>query len=184
MTKRSFDPRRLDVAPFAEAAGELAGQWPLSALSRLVEMAHPDAVPGAAEHVQWQVRGEARKTAGSGVQTWLHLEANARLELVCQRCLQPVAMPIAAQRSFMFVHGEARAAELDEQSEEDVLALTRDLDLRDLVEDELLLSLPLVPKHEQCDQPLLQAATDAESPVERPHPFAALASLKGPAGRA
>jgi uncharacterized protein len=178
MSKRPFDPLRLDTAAFAEAAGEMAGQWPLTALPRLAEMAHHEGAASAAEPVEWRVRGEKRKTVSLPVQTWLHLDAHARIELLCQRCLQPVAVNVDALRSFLFVEGEAAAAELDAQSEDDVLALSRDLDLRDLVEDELLLSLPLIPKHEVCPQPLLAAPDAAALEPELAHPFAALAALK------
>ena len=184
MSKRSFDPCRLDVAPFAEAAGEMPGQWPLSALSRLAEMAQRQDGVAADEQVDWEIRGERRKSTNAAVQTWLHVSARVRLQLVCQRCLQPVAADLDAQRSFLFVEGEAAAAELDAQCEDDVLALSRDLDLRELVEDELLLSLPLIPKHEQCPQPLPQAPGVAGHEPERPNPFAVLAALKRGAAKA
>ena len=87
-------------------------------------------------------------------------------------------MALAIERSFLFVHGEDAAAQLDTDSEDDVLALTRALDLRELIEDELLLALPLVPRHEVCPTPLL-APADGEAPVDdKPNPFAALAALK------
>jgi uncharacterized protein len=64
-----------------------------------------------------------------------------------------------------------------------VLALTRHLDALELVEDELLLSLPLVPRHEVCPQPLpvttAELPEDEDGDEERPNPFAALAALKG-----
>ncbi len=174
MAKRSLDPCRLDVAAFAEAAGELHGLSPLSELPRLAEMAHPEVTD--ADPAVWEVRGELRKSASWPSQIWLHVNARARLHLVCQRCLEPVAAALDAQRSFRFVEGEAAAAELDAQCEDDVLALTRELDLHELVEDELLLCLPLVPKHEQCPQPLPEASDDAGP--DRANPFAALAALK------
>lgn len=183
MSKRPFDPRRLDAAAFAEAASEMAGQWPLSALPRLAEMAHRESGASADAPVHWSVRGEIRKAASVAVQTWLHLDAGAQLELLCQRCLQPVTLKVEARRSFLFVDGEAAAAELDAQSEDDVLALSRDLDLRELVEDELLLSLPLIPKHEDCPQPLTAASDSAVPEPELAHPFAALAALKRGANR-
>ena len=65
-----------------------------------------------------------------------------------------------------------------DDSEDDVLALTRALDLRELVEDELLLALPIVPRHEVCPEPLPQPADDAAPAEPAPHPFAALAALK------
>ncbi len=176
MAKRSLDPCRLDVAAFAEAAGELRGLLPLPELPRLAEMAHSEAGLANEAAASWEVRGEWRKAASGPAQIWLHLNVRARLQLVCQRCLEPVAAALDAQRSFRFVDGEAAAAELDAQCEDDVLALTRELDLHELVEDELLLCLPLVPKHEQCPQPLPEAS--GEAGPERPNPFAALAALK------
>ena len=183
MNKSLPDPRRLDVAALAESAGELSGQLPLAAMSRLADMLHRESV-GADEQAQWNVRGEQRGSGSVPAQVWLHLHAGASFFLVCQRCLQPVATAIDAKRSFMFVVGEAAAAELDAQCEDDVLALTRELDLRELVEDELLLSLPLVPKHERCPSPLLAPETGPELVADAPHPFAALAALKGRAGNA
>ncbi len=50
--------------------------------------------------------------------------------------------------------GEEAAAALDAESDDDVLALESSLDLHALVEDELLLALPLVPRHDECPEPL------------------------------
>ena len=58
-------------------------------------------------------------------------------------------------------------------------ALTRALDLRELIEDELLLAMPLVPRHEVCPEPL-PVRTDEDMPDDAPNPFAALAALKRP----
>jgi len=71
---------------------------------------------------------------------------------------------------------------LDADSDVDVLALSRSVDLRELVEDELLLAMPLVPRHEVCPAPLLAPQADVafeEAEQDRPNPFAALAALKG-----
>ena len=60
-----------------------------------------------------------------------------------------------------------------------MLVLSRQFDLRELVEDELLLTLPIVPKHEQCPALLPSAAPGlAAEDVAPAHPFAALAALK------
>lgn len=179
MKARAFDPLRLDVAPFAEQGARLEGRWPLHELERLAASAHPEAPTGDAP-VAWQAQGEQRAVRGGAPQAWLHLQAQASLQLVCQRCLGPVAAEVQAQRSFLFVAGEDQAAELDADSEDDVLALTRSLDLKELVEDELLLSLPLVPRHAAC--PLPAVVDDPLVDEEKPHPFAALAALKGRPG--
>jgi uncharacterized protein len=56
--------------------------------------------------------------------------------------------------------------------------MTRSLDLVSLVEDELLLALPLVPRHEVCPQPLPMSHGDDVQEEPAPNPFAALAVLK------
>jgi uncharacterized protein len=178
MKERPFDPVRLDVQRFARDAAELAGAWPMAGFARLVESAiADDGVPGL---VDWRARGEWRTPRGHEPQPWLHLEASARLALQCQRCLQPVEVGLQAQRSFRFVAGEEAAAELDPDAEEDVLALPRALDLHELVEDELLLALPLVPRHDRC--PLAVPMTFGDDPAasveDRPNPFEALKALK------
>ncbi|MFM9915168.1 MAG: YceD family protein [Rhizobacter sp.] len=177
MSKRSADPRRLDVQAFAEAAATMGGEWPLSALVRLTEAAEGRSADDAATPATWQVRGEMRRIGAGSPQTWLHLQAQCPIALLCQRCLNPVRLDVQAKRSFLFVVDEQAAAELDETSEDDVLALTRRLDLQELVEDELLLSLPLVPKHAACPQPLTADGGDANADAPA-HPFAVLATLK------
>jgi uncharacterized protein len=179
MSKRPVDPRRLDVEAFADAAGELAGVWPLANMHRLAEMACAEPDPAGLKNIEWAIRGERRKAKPGQPQVWLHLSAMADLSLVCQRCLQPSLTHVHVARSFIFVPGEDAAAALDEDSEDDVLALSPALDVVGLLEDELLLALPLVPRHEQCPEPLLVPDSDAVGDIETPHPFAVLAGLKG-----
>lgn len=177
MKSRPVDPRHLDVESFAKEGAVLEGEWPLAALDRLADAAHADAKPAATDVAAWRAEGESRPVRGAAPQTWLHLRASARLSLVCQRCLGPVATPLQAERSFLFVEGENTAAQLDADTEDDVLALTRSLDLQTLVEDELLLAMPLVPRHELCPQPL-PLPDDDQPDEQKPNPFAALAALK------
>ncbi|MGY4830577.1 YceD family protein [Sphaerotilaceae bacterium SBD11-9] len=178
MKARDFDPAKLDAEAFAKAGAHLEGVWQLSQLERLA--ASTVAVAGSQSHdVAWSARGELRAVRGGAAEIWLHVEASTRVMLECQRCLAPVATAVGAKRSFLFVHGENTAADLDAESEDDVLALTRSLDLVELIEDELLLELPLVPRHDTCSAPL-PAGDSSILPEEgdAPHPFAALAALK------
>ena len=177
MTSRVFDPLSLDIAAFARQGGETSGMESIAALNRLFDEAHADAKPVASEQVEWQAKGETRSRRGGEPQIWLHLTCRTRLALICQRCLQPVDTEVHAQRSFQFVADEALAAEIDADSEEDVLALSRTLNLIELIEDELLLALPLVPRHPACTQPL-NPSRDAEPFEERANPFAMLGDLK------
>jgi uncharacterized protein len=179
MKAREFDPRRLDVQAFAEASGQLDGAQALADWPRLAESAAAATAQDELGPVRWTLRGESRPARGGPPQTWLHLQAGAQIDLECQRCLQPVRVALNAQRSFLFVAGEDTAAALDADSEDDVLALTRALDVPALVEDELLLSLPLVPKHEHCPSAPALASSDDTLAEPAPHPFAGLAALKG-----
>jgi uncharacterized protein len=91
-----------------------------------------------------------------------------------------MTVPLHVGRRFFFVPGEEAAAALDEDSEDDVLALTPSFDLHVLVEDELLLALPIVPRHDVCPVPVPLVFEDDGSAAEpADHPFAALAALKG-----
>ena len=178
MKERVFDARRLDVAAFGQAAGSLQGELRLADLPRLCEGAVADQL-GAAVPVSWQAEGEARGVAGGGTEWFLRLRARAQVPLECQRCLSPVVETLEIDRRFVFARDEEAAARLDEQSEDDVLVLTRALDLQELLEDELILALPLVPRHERCPQPLPLPADEPEDAEEpRPNPFAALAALR------
>lgn len=179
MKSRPVDPTRLDVAAFAKDGGTMDGALPLSSLARLAEAAHPDAPPVEADQAAWHAEGESRPVRGGEPEIWLHLAAKARMSLVCQRCLGPVETDLEAERSFRFVAGEEAAAQLDADSEDDVLALPRSLDLAELVEDELLLAVPLVPRHEVCPQPLpMSLGEESLEDEPAPSPFAALAALK------
>ena len=180
-TGRAFDPKRFDVAAFAAAGASLAGEWPLAALPRLASagMAVADADRAPA---RWRATGGRAALGAAGLQPTLRLVADAALSVECQRCLQAMAVPLRVDRRLFFVEGEDAAAALDTDSEDDVLTLEPAIDLRALIEDELLLAMPLVPRHEVCPEPL-PLREDDPAP-EREHPFAALAAWKGRPGSA
>jgi len=179
MKSRAFVPEKLDVAALAHDDASLAGEWPAASLERLADSAAPEAPASGWPALQWSLHGEIRQPKGGKAQTWLRLTASGQVALTCQRCLKPVHEDIDIDRWIRFVDTEAEAAALDVDSDDDVLALPRHLDARELIEDELLLALPLVPRHEVCPEPLAHAddADEAEE-EERPNPFAKLAALK------
>jgi uncharacterized protein len=175
---KDFDPHRLDVRRFAEEGAALEASDGLPGFDRLCAEAE-GADPARA--VRWQARGELLNPLHHTPQVWLHLEASASLPLVCQRCLHPVDVELAVKRSFRFVADEATAAAEDEESEEDLLVLSRSFDLVELVEDELLMELPVAPRHEVCPEAVKMSATDPSfeaASAEKVHPFAVLGKLK------
>lgn len=181
MTKE-FNPDRLDAKAFVQARARLTGHDSLLKFERLAQEAkglHPDL------RVDWKVQGEWRaEVGGDGGQMWMHLQVQATFPMVCQRCLGPVDVQLKVDRSFRFVADEATAEALDDEVEEDLLALSREFDLHELIEDELLMTLPVVPRHEVCPTEVPMASSDDDfeaATADRPNPFAALASLR--AGR-
>lgn len=182
MKDKPHDPRRLDVRRFAADGGRLAGTLAAPDLPRLVA----DAPLAQGAPARWALSGEQRRPGSATPEVWLHVHAEADVALRCQRCLQPVTVAIGSDRAIRFVADEAEAERLDEISDDDVLAWPArgGVDALALVEDELILSLPIVPRHEVCPQPLVvpEPAGPAAVPAEpaRANPFAALAVLKSP----
>lgn len=176
--KREFAPERLDVLRFAQAAATLEAADPAQRYERLAaELAAPAAEPA----VRWKAAGEERAGADGKAVPWLHLEAEATVPLTCQRCLAPVEVPLSVDRWFRFVADEATAEAEDEESEEDVLAASRDFDLHALIEDELLMEIPLTPVHEVCPAPVRLASSDEDfqaAEEAKPNPFAVLGTLR------
>jgi uncharacterized protein len=170
-------PTRLDIKTLALSGQEIAGRDLLSHFTRLMQDLRgqsPD-VPLA-----WTARGEMRLGASGQQEPWLHLALETSLPLVCQRCMGPVEVPVSTHRVFRFVASEDEALAQDEECEEDLLVISREFDLQELIEDELVMEVPLIPKHEVCPVPVKLEAADAEfdAPAAvKPNPFAALSGL-------
>jgi uncharacterized protein len=112
---------------------------------------------------------------------WLHLTADTCLSLTCQRCMGTLQNALQVDRWYRFVGTEDIAMAEDDASEEDLLVLTPQFDLLAVLEDELLMALPLVPMHDECPElPAFSAGViDVPGDMEgKPNPFAALAQLK------
>lgn len=164
-------PHQVDPFKWAERGMRLDLEAPLKDFSRLL-----DAVYSADGAVR--VKGEFVPDARGHAVLDLSLESSVMMP--CQRCLEPMAVEIQAQTRFHVLRDEAHAESLGEEEDYVVADEEGFLDLRDLVEDELLLSLPLVPRHESCEPPVHdvdEAANDDAAP-ERENPFKVLESLK------
>lgn len=179
MTSRSISPY-LNLKSFASAGETLAAAWPESLIAgrqQPFERLAGDACESdGLKSVQWTLQGELRTSADGSPALWLNLAARARTTLVCQRCLSPAEVVIEAERAFRFVPDEETAAAEDDASDEDVLVQSDPFDWVQLLEDELIMSAPLVPMHDVCPQaPVLvdqQALPSADA--DRIHPFADL----------
>lgn len=111
---------------------------------------------------------------GANGELMLHLEVSGVLPLACQRCLKSVAFDLDVDNLLQLVpEGAELSQEELEDDTRDFLPVARELNVVDLVEDEILLTLPVAPRHEKCGLP---GAADAG---ERINPFAKLSGLKG-----
>ncbi len=171
---KSGHPDRIDPIKLAQAGQTVSGQSLGAALSRWAESS---ADPARCGPVDWSAHFELRTDAAGRDVAWMNLQAQAGLQLVCQRCLLTMDWHQHLEREYRFVATESQALELDSDTEEDLLALDQALDLLALVEDELIMDLPMVPMHEVCPKPV-RLATQTPDFEEAPPVFSALASLK------
>jgi uncharacterized protein len=160
----------IDSLDFARRGEELRGEIPLAEMKRL-----NDVLLSREGSVRYVLRGLHSQAQHSKVQqSLLELSLEGQCQLRCQRCLN--AMPYSLQLvSCLRLVSEGDEAESDlENDESDTIEASKNLDVLDLIEEEILLSLPFAPKHEigSC----LPDAAVLDRSVK--HPFAALAGLK------
>lgn len=112
-------------------------------------------------------------------QAFVDLKLDGRLPLSCQRTLDRFELPVVIHQQLGLIRAESEEAALPEGFEPVLVPDDGVLRLRDLIEDELILAIPLVPMRDDDppgDAPVWQ---DAEAPADEvDNPFAALAGLK------
>ena len=178
---RPLQATKVNMQAFAEAGLPLIDAVPLQKLERL---AQESIAPKHDFMVNWQAVAELRAGSAGQSDIWLHLMASTCLALTCQRCMGAVQAPLQVDQWYRFVATEDIAMAEDDASEEDLLVLASQFDLLAVLEDELLMALPLVPMHEACPElPAFSAGvidvTGVDPALEaKPNPFAALAKLK------
>ena len=174
---RNFQPQRLNLQALAQDGQPWSEVTPLKDLQRLSDEAQ-DLGPETA--VPWQARAELRPQTGAEDQVWLHLSAHTSVPLTCQRCMAAVSSALEVDQWYRFVESEEVAMAEDDETEEDLLVMVPQFDLLALLEDELLMALPLVPMHETCPvTPVFSAGDPAVEAAEAmPNPFAVLSQLK------
>lgn len=174
---RNFQAERLNLQELAQDGQPWSETTFIKDLQRLAAEAQGLTPTDA---VQWQMTGELRPQAGADDQVWLHLSAEASVPLTCQRCMTTVATPVEVDQWYRFVDSEEIAMAEDDEAEEDLLVMAPQFDVMALLEDELLMALPLVPMHETCPvTPVFSAGDPAVEAAEaKPNPFAVLGQLK------
>jgi uncharacterized protein len=163
---------RIDLAKLSPSGLTVSGEMPLERFSRL-----GGAILGATRPVAYHLT--LRRDPRGFVLATGAVQATVRL--TCQRCLQDMAWPIDALVAVGIVESEGLLERLPDTLEPH-LASAGVVTVADLVEDELLLALPLVAMHPAPGECPAAAAEFGPGPVETvcddENPFAVLARLK------
>jgi len=162
----------LDVGLLADDRAEIDFSIPLKEFPRVLPLlAAPD---GTADGRVGFAREDRIAVA--------QIRVAAQVMLLCQRCLAPLVWSVNSAGRAALVASAAEAGRLPEALET-VLAPEHRISIRDLVEEELLLALPLVPRHENEECAGARAGMPAASgsapePAGETHrPFGQLSEL-------
>ena len=164
-------PPHVDPRKLADRGATREGALPLASLTRLCEpLVETDGVVRA----KLVFDREERRVAV------IRSELSVEVKMICQRCLEPATFVIDSECSYLVVKDDS-ADRAVPQGYEALEVGEEPLDLLTLIEDELLLALPIVPVHdpEECQQPAGLDEPELEQGEEtRPNPFSVLAQLK------
>lgn len=165
-------PAEIDPFQLAAEGAVLEGEVSQANFDRLI----PDP---AARTRPVEIRLEFFPAENDAVLARGHVETE--VPLICQRCMEPMTQRVVAQPEILFVRPQ-QATALTQQGIE-VIAVEGRIDLRHLLEDELLLGLPMIPMHDRAVCPAAKhikeqtGKTALEEGEERQQPFAGLKAL-------
>lgn len=161
-------PVKIDAVTFADRGRRIQGHVPLAAFKRLA---------GWLSGTDGSVDFDLGFSRGDDGRRWLLGHVTGSFELECQRCLETFSLPLDWAFELVLVESEAEAATLPDAIDAVVVGSERAVHTVDLLEDEVILALPLVPRCEvvrRC-QPAVEpidadrvAEEELEQAVQRP----------------
>lgn len=157
----------IDALDFARNAGAHHGKIVLSELERLQGY-----LTDNCGEVQYTVTGALSRSA----EPILRLAVRGSITLQCQRCLGKVTHVLDLQTDLLLARDENELARLDEDESVDCILATASLDVLALIEDEIILSLPISPRHRENECSIRRQ--DSNDAAEGSPLFTALAALK------
>jgi uncharacterized protein len=128
----------IDGLQFARAALERRGAVGMERLPRLAQL------QCSTEGLEYHLRG-GRADNGKPC---LRLSVRGSLQVVCQRCLDPIQVPIAIDAELQLAEHAREISEADDEI--DRVLGSRRMEVAWLVEDEVILALPMAPRHDEC----------------------------------
>lgn len=170
----------IDNLVFAKNNEQMTGVLTLADFPRLAELLQSETVhaphlnkEGVPSSISFTLQG---KTDAVG-QHYLHLKLNASLKTTCQRCMSD--MPLELALDFNYLIGDAavndiEASEIEGSDDLDLQQASLDMDVKALIEDEIIMAMPIAPIHEENCGPIITQSG------EKANPFAALKGLIKP----
>ena len=165
----------VQIAPFklARQGQVLQGSIELNRMDRLAQMLA-------------ETNGSVSVTLQFGVdEQGIHFASGSlevEVQMTCQRCMKPMSVSVVAEVALGFVSNDEQARNLA-QGYEPYIVEQEPINLAEIVEDELILALPLVAVHEDqgCEpviEELQKSAAEIDQADAKPNPFAVLSELK------
>ena len=159
-------PATVDAIRLADTGTHLAGEISLKAMPRLRGQCLDDR-GGASVDLLFERSADRALRRIRG-----HI--SARVRVACQRCLEPMILTLEVEPSLLVVRVDEHPELLAEDAE--LLVAGKAVSLNELVEDELLLAMPMIPMHEPSECPA--SASLQPQQRSRENPFAVLDKLK------
>jgi uncharacterized protein len=160
-------PESANFIRCAERDRSFEGDWPVARFERLIPVLNTD---------QGKVHAILKFGERSGI-GYLKAELSTDLDMLCQRCAQPMIQHVEGSFLFGFIRKEGQMDSLPDDMEP-LMVVDEEQSILELIEDELLLSLPQVNAHaEECSDYLRQQNERREADKMASSPFAVLKNL-------
>jgi uncharacterized protein len=158
-----------DPKEFCRRNEKLEGGVPVAGFPRLAALCS-----NPSDELKWWLEGS--HSASGDIQ--LDLTVSGKLDLVCQRCLDTFSYSLDSKISLLLAATEEEADEMESRLADndpvEVIVGGDSVNIMELIEDEVLLSIPLSPRHDACPNvPLDKLVKKPDSP------FSALEGMKG-----
>jgi len=163
-------PEKCDLYQLSEKGADIAGTWPVAKMPRLLSMLGSESGQAHAE----------MHFAKSGRNRYVKGHITAAVEIQCQRCMDIMTLQIDTEFSLGLVETEAQIDKLPEGFEP-LITEGRHF-LPDVIEDELILAVPIVPVHESECSDFMNTQKEEQKvnqvvEEEKSNPFAVLKDM-------
>jgi uncharacterized protein len=156
----------INTRDFARQGEKLEGRLKIAGFERLAAV-----LSGSGGELHYRLQGATDRHGNAT----LEVDFDTSVEVTCQRCLQKFELPVSGRNRFRLIDAEpewsVENTEVAAGGDDEIVTSTA-LDVRALIEDEVLLVMPLAPRHEHCE------LAGGRIEIKRESPFGILAKLQ------